>query len=86
MRFRLAELVICLIAVILGVIYLKTEWISLDFLLPVYAVFFTALPVLRIAEAKAVGNMNFIAILPALCYLLLALVVIIATVTYFVVY
>lgn len=86
MKFRAGELVICLAAVILGVIYLNTELISLDVLLPVYAVFFTSLPVLRLIEAKRNGNTKFIAVLPALCYLFLALVVIAATIIYFIKY
>lgn len=85
-KFRAAELIICLIAVILGIIYLNTELISLDVLLPVYAVFFTALPVLRLMEARWSGNTKFVAVLPALCYLFLALVVIAATIIYFVKY
>ncbi len=84
--FRLAELVICAAAVILGLIYLNTTLIPLGVLLPVYAVCFTALPVLRLLEAKRNGNTSFMAILPAVCYLLLSLVVIGATVLYFVKY
>lgn len=83
MKFQLTETAICLVAVVLGVIYLNTDWISLDFLLPVYAVFFAALPILRLIEARAKGNTGWVAALPAVCYLLLALVVIAATVVYF---
>ena len=83
-KFRLAEMGICLAAVLFGVVYLYTDWISLSVLLPVYAVFFSALPVLRLAEAKKNGNTGFLAVLPAVCGILLALAVIGATVLYFV--
>lgn len=86
LAFRIAELVICVIAVALGIIYLNTELVSLSFLLPLYAVLFTALPVLRLIEAKRSGNTKLMAILPSLCYLLLAVVVIAATIVYFVKY
>ncbi len=82
--FRLAELLICGFAMVLGLIYLNTTWIPLGVLMPVYAVFFTALPVLRIFEAKSRENVGFLTLLPAVCYLLLSLVVIGATVLYFV--
>lgn len=86
MKLKIAEIVICLIAVILGLIYLNTTWIPLGVLLPVYAVLFAAIPVLRLIDARNSGNRGLIGILPALCYLLLALVVIAAAVVYFVKY
>ncbi len=84
--FRLAELVICLAAVLLGIVYLNTTWLPLGVLLPIYAVFFTALPVLRLLEARKNGSTGVLALLPAVCYLLLSFVVIGATVLYFVKY
>ena len=83
MKFKLAELVICMVSLVLGLIYLNTDWIPLAVLLPVYAMFFTAIPVLKLIEARKNGAKGVIAILPALCYLLLALAVIGATVVYF---
>ena len=85
-KFKLAELVISVIALILGLVYLNTDWISTSVLLPIYAVFFTALPVLRLIEARKNGAKGLIAVLPSLFYLLIALVVIAATVIYFVKY
>ena len=85
-KFKLAELVISVIALILGLVYLNTDWISTSVLLPIYAVFFTALPVLRLIEARKNGAKGLIAVLPSLFYLLIALVVIAATVIYFVQY
>ena len=85
-KFKLAELVISVIALILGLVYLNTDWISTSVLLPIYAVFFTALPGLRLIEARKNGAKGLIAVLPSLFYLIIALVVIAATVIYFVKY
>lgn len=86
MKLKIAEIVICLVAVLLGLLYLNTDWIHLGVLLPLYAVFFTAIPVLRIVDVRQSGRKGLIAILPAIFYLLIALVVIVAAVTYFVAY
>ena len=83
---KLAELVICMVAVILGLIYLNTDWIPLSVLLPVYAVFFTAVPVLRLIDMKRNGGKGIALLFPAICYLLLSVVVIAAAVVYFVIY
>ncbi len=85
-KFKLAELVISVFALILGLVYLNTDWIPTAVLLPIYAVFFTALPVLRLIEARKNGAKGLIAVLPSLFYLIIALVVIAATVIYFVKY
>lgn len=86
MKFKMAELVICVIAFVLGLVYLNTDWISISVLLPIYAVFFTAIPVLRLIDARQRGQKGIIAVLPALCFLLLAGAVIVATIVYFVKY
>jgi len=83
---KVAELVICLFAVVLGLVYLNTEWIPLAVLLPIYAAFFTAIPILRLTEAKQRGMKGLVPYLPALCSLLLAAAVIAACVVYFVKY
>ncbi len=85
-KLKTVQIVISGAAVILGLIYLNTAWIPLSVLLPIYAVLFTALPVLQIIDAKKQGSKGVIAILPALCYLLLAAAVVAATVIYFVKY
>ena len=71
---------------VLGLIYLNTDLIPTSVLLPIYAVFFTALPILRIIEARKNGAKGWISVLPAIFYLLIAFVVIAATVVYFVKY
>lgn len=85
-KFKLAELVISVFALILGLVYLNTDWIPTAVLLPIYAVFFTVLPILRLVEARKNGAKGLIAVLPSLFYLIIALVVIAATVIYFVKY
>jgi hypothetical protein len=86
MKFKIAEIVIGLTAVILGLLYLNTDWISMGVLCPIYAVLFAAIPVLRLIEAKKNGSKGFLVFLPTLCYLLIAFVVIAAAVIYFVKY
>lgn len=82
-RFRLAELVICLIAVVLGILYLYPKLIPLSVLLPLYAVFFLALAALRLWETKRTGQKGFAAYLPAIASLILAFAVLAAAILFF---
>ena len=85
-KLKTVQILVSGIAVILGLIYLNTEWIPLSVLLPVFAVLFTALPILQIIDVKKQGTKGILPLLPPLCYLLLAMAVIAATVIYFVRY
>jgi len=53
--YRVAECIVCLMVILVGVLYLKTDWISLGFLLPVFFVSFGAIPVLRWLDERARG-------------------------------
>ncbi len=85
-KLKTVQILVSGIAVILGLIYLNTEWIPLSTLLPVFAVLFTALPILQIIDIKQQGLKGILPLLPPLCYLLLAMAVIAATIIYFVRY
>lgn len=81
---KIIEIAIGLIAVVLGILYLKTDLIPLGVLLPLYSVFFAAIPILRASDAKKTGG-GFIAYLPAMCWGLLAVCVIGVTIAYFII-
>ena len=81
--YRLAECMVCLAVILLGVLYLKTDLLSLWILLPVFLAAFIAIPVLRYLDEKkrgirglALGFSVGIAMLPAI-------VVLAATLVYF---
>ncbi len=82
-KLKIVELSACVAAVILGILYLKTELVSLGALLIVYSVFFAAIPMLRLIDAKKSGG-GFAAYLTAILWGVLAVFVLTATVAYFV--
>jgi len=82
-KYRAAELIVCGVAVILGLLYLYAEIVTLAFLLPVYCAAFAAITVLRYFDAKAVGGHGFAVMLPVFCWGLLTAAVIAATAAYF---
>ncbi len=82
-HLKIAELVLCAVAVILGLLYLNTALVPLGALLVIYSAFFGAIPILRGVDAKKSGG-GFVAFLPAICWGVLAVCVIAATVAYFV--
>ena len=82
-KLTIVELVLGVLAVILGIVYLKTDLIPLGVLLPLYSAFFTAIPILRAADAKKTGG-GFVAYLSAMCWGFLAVCVIGVTIAYFV--
>ena len=54
-RYRLAECIVCLAVIVIGMIYLRTDWISLWVLLPVFLAAFGAIPVLRWMDERSRG-------------------------------
>ena len=79
--YRLAECVVCLAVILFGVLYLKTDLLSLWILLPVFLAAFIAIPVLRYLDEKkrgirglALGFSVGIAMLPAIVVLAAILV------------
>ncbi len=81
-KFKIAELSLCAVAVILGLVYMYTELIPLGVLLPVYCVFFAVIPILRAVDVKRSGG-NLISFLPAVCWGFLAVCMVVATIAYF---
>ncbi len=54
-KYRTAEVILCLVVVLMGVLYLYTELVSLGVLLPVFLAAFVAVPILRYLDDKARG-------------------------------
>jgi len=82
-KYRAAELAVCGVCVILGILYLYAKVISLSVLMPVYAVCFCAIPVLQFLDLRAGGKTGFINYLPAIFWGILSVAVLAATVIYF---
>ena len=82
-KFQLAELGICLAAVILGIVYLKTKVITLSVLLPLYTLAFAAITVLRFLDLRDRGEKRFAMRIPAICWAFLTAAIFAATVLYF---
>ena len=82
-KFKIVELSLCALAVVFGLVYMYTDIVPLEVLLPVFCAFFTTVPILRYIDAKKSGG-GFVALIPAMCWGLLAVCVIAATVLYFV--
>ena len=71
--YRLAEMALCLVVILVGVLYMRTELVSLWVLLPIFLAIFLAIPVLRYLDERkrgirgvALGLSVGIAALPAL--------------------
>ena len=84
-KYKIAELILCAAAVILGLLYLYTnpKLIPLSVLLPVYAVVFCAIVPLRWLDLKASGLKGGFAVFTTAVWALLALAVVAATAVYF---
>ncbi|MBQ4607570.1 MAG: hypothetical protein IJB15_12740 [Clostridia bacterium] len=53
--YRIAEIVLCLVVILVGVLYLYTDIVSLWLLLPVFLAVFIAIPVLRYLDERKRG-------------------------------
>lgn len=82
-KYRAAEMAVCGICVILGILYLYVRVLSLSVLLPVYAVCFCAIPVLQFLDIKASGRKGFVNYLPPIFWGVISIAVIVAAVVYF---
>ena len=85
-KYKIAELILCAAAVILGLLYLYTDpkLIPLSVLLPVYSLVFCAIVPLRWKDLKASGLTGGFAVFTTAVWAFLALAVIAATAVYFV--
>lgn len=83
-KYRAAELILCGIAVILGLLYLYADaLIPLGVLLPVYCADFFGITVLRYLDAKETGSRGLFTALVVACWAALGIAMVIATVVYF---
>ena len=82
--YKFIELGVCLLAVIVGVLYLYAKVIPLTVLFPVFALCFGAIPVLRFLDIKKRGATGFAEYLPAFAWAVMAVITIVALVLYFV--
>lgn len=83
-KYRAAELAVCGVCAILGILYLYAKVLTLSVLLPVYAVCFCAIPVLQFLDVKASGRTGFVNYLPPIFWGIISIAVIIAAVVYYV--
>ncbi len=81
-RYRAAELAVCAVAVILGLLYLNTELVSLSLLLPFYCLCFLVIPILRWLEGRALGLKGAMHWITIACWILLAVAMIAVTIGY----
>lgn len=82
-RYRAAELVLCGIAVILGLLYLNTETVTLAFLLPFYCLCFIAIPILRWLEGRMLNLKGAVHWITIACWAVLAAAMVLVTIGYF---
>jgi len=54
-RWRLAECIVCLAVILFGLLYLQTDLLPLQVVLPVFLLAFGAVPVLRYLDEKSRG-------------------------------
>ncbi|MBQ3859137.1 MAG: hypothetical protein IIU08_03935 [Clostridia bacterium] len=87
-RYKVAELILCLLAVILGLLYLYTDpkIVPLDVLMPAYAAIFWIIIPLRLKDAKVLGTKGAARFLSVVVWVILALAVTAATAVYFIWY
>ncbi len=83
-KYQIAELVICLVAVVLGILYLKWRLVPLSILLPLYTAGFAGITALRFCDLRAKGEKRFVAHIPAIGWIILTIAVLLATALYFV--
>ena len=53
--YRIAEIALCLVVILVGILYLYTDIVSLWLLLPVFLAVFIAIPVLRYLDERKRG-------------------------------
>lgn len=92
-KFRAVEMVLCAAAVVMGLLYLYTDAVTLNVLLPCYSVGMAVITVMRYFDMKAANNTNtsvdtntgvgFIAKLPVIFSALLTVLVLVVTALYF---
>ena len=83
-KVKIAELLIALVGIVLGLLYLYTTAVPLELLLPAYCVFMTAIPILKFIQIRRGERKNISEWLSAFVWIILDIAVIAGTVIYFV--
>lgn len=83
-RFRTAELIVCAVCIVIGLLYVYAHIIPLSVLMPIYAVCFAAIPVLQLLDLRESGKTGFVNYIGPAFWAFLALAVIAAAIVYFV--
>ena len=78
-KYRVAELCICAVALLVGCLYLWTHILPLGVVLPILFVCFAIVPICRFLEGRANGLALW---LPVLVMGLVAVIVLVAWITY----
>lgn len=81
--YRAAELCLCALAVVLGLLYLYTTLLPLAVLLPLHCLILLAITLLRVREHRKRGEKGGLHWLSILGWAILTGVVIVATAVYF---
>ena len=82
-KYKTAELILCGVCVIVGVLYIYAKIIPLAVILPFFAASFTLLSIFAFMNLRKNRDRNFASYIPAICRALLSLLIIAATVIYF---
>lgn len=82
-KYVAAEMVLCIVAVVMGLLYLYTDTITLDVLLPAFTIGMAVITVLRYLDGKACKRQGFIGNISVLFSALLTLLVAFVTFIYF---
>ena len=81
-KYRVAELCICAVALLVGCLYLWTHILPLGVVLPILFVCFAIVPICRFLEGRANGLSGIALWLPVLVMGLVADIVLVAWITY----
>lgn len=82
-KYKTAELILCGVCVIVGVLYIYAKIVPLAVILPFFAASFTLLSIFAFMNLRKNRDRNFASYIPAICRALLSLLIIAATVIYF---
>ena len=82
--YGIAEMIICLVAAVLGLLYLYANIIPMEFLIPTYTAAFAAIAVLKFIDIKKSKTKKPSSFILAIVLAVLALAMAVVTVMYFV--
>lgn len=82
-KYKTAELILCGVCVIAGVLYIYAKIIPLAVILPFFAVSFTALSIFAFMNLQKNRDGRFASYISVICRALLSLLIIAANVIYF---